>query len=521
VRLGIFGGWGGAVLCLYPLVAPLCAQPRRLGKVTTLQLDKGQRPRQVWVADLDGNGREDVLLAAYEEGKDYHRWLRVHLAKDAGRVDGRPDTTVALPETVVACAVGDMHPDPGAEVLWFGARGAYVWRLGAPDAERVVKLVPSEFLFQFPDPRDVYSWHAGVRDVDGDGLADLFLPEPQAYRVAVQRRAGGKVSFRISELRVPQLPPKKQGASPLDVRGADRIRSFKLDEALGTYVPRPPLASVEESVPAPQLHDWDGDGDLDVIARSGERVFVWLQERGGDFPKAPNYRSRFPLTEEQTLLDPSFSVWLCDFDRDRRVDSVLLAKDRNSSEIRTQVLFFPHLEKGEDPLFNKGVPKQLLVLAGFPTSPALDDVDGNGLPDLSVISWRLDVLGQITAAEDRSIDVELYVFLNRGGRFARRPNLTFKTTLEGDVLRRGGTRLFARFVGDVTGDGIRELLVRDRPERIRLHLVRRQGEDLTVFERPLWEMAVAAEAEVRFPERGDGPASFFVLEENQVLWVRF
>jgi hypothetical protein len=429
--------------------------------------------------------------------------------------------TVVLPPTVVACAVGDMHPDPGSEILWFGARGVYVWRAKAQDAERVIKLVSSEFLFQFPDTLDVYSWQAGVRDVNGDGLPDLFLPEPGGYRVAIQRRAAGKVTFVTSELRMPPRLPKKQGVSPLDVRGSRLGGTFKLDVALGAYVPRPPLVDVEETVPAPQLYDWDADGDVDVVARSGERVFVWLQQRGGLFGRAPAHVSPFPLTEEQITLDPSFSVWLCDFDRDRRVDSVLFAKERGSSEIRTQVLFFQHRPKAEDPLFNKGVPKQLIVLAGFPTSPALDDIDGNGLPDLSVICWRIDVLDQLTAGEDRSIDVELHVFLNRHGQFSRQPNLTFKTTLEGEVLRRGGARLFARFVGDVTGDGIRELLVRDRPERIRMHLVRRRGQDLSVFKRPLWEMAVAEQAIVRFPERTNGRLGFFVMEANQVLWVTF
>lgn len=512
--------WGVAALSL--VTAALSAQPQtRLGKVTTLQLGKGQRPRQAWVGDLDGNSRDDLVLATYEEGKDYRRSLRVHLDKGAARLGGRPDVTVALPQTVVACAIGNMHPDAGAEVLWFGARGVYVWRLGVPDAERVVKLVASEFLFQFPDPRDVYSWHAGVRDVDGDGLPDLWLPEASGYRLAIQRRAEGKVSFVTSKLRVPRPPPKKQGASPLDVRGGERTKSFKLDEALGGYVPPPPLVDVEETVPAPQLHDWDADGDLDVIARSGEQVFVWLQERGGSFQSSPSRRSPFPLTDEQVLLDPSFGVLLCDFDRDRRVDSVLFAKDRGSTEIRTQVLFFPHLEKAEDPLFNKGVPRQLLVLAGFPTTPALQDIDGNGLPDLSVVSWRLDVLSELTAGEDKSIDVELHVFLNRRGRFSRNPNLTFKTSLQGDVLRRGGLRLFARFIADVNGDGIRDLLVRDRPERIRLHLVRRRDDDLNVVARPLWEMAVAEEAAVRFPEHDNGRFGFFVLEQNQVLWVTF
>lgn len=509
--------WG--VVCLSLLTAPAGAQ--QLGKVTTLQLAKGQRPRQVWVGDLSGNDKDDVVLAVYEEGKDYRRWLRVHLD---GK--GRPDATVQVPQSVVACALADVHPEPGAEILWFSSRGVHVWRRNAPEAERVVKLVATDFLFQFPDVRDLYSWDAGVRDVDGDGLTDLVLPEPGGYRVALQRRdSAGKVSFRTTALRVPPLPVKKQGVNPLDVRGQDRIKSLKLDEALGAYVPPPPLVDVKESVAAPQLHDWDGDGDLDVIARSGERVFVWLQEPKGTFREDPIHTFPFPLTEEQILLDPSFSVWLTDFDANRRVDSVLFAKDRGSSEIRTQVLFFPHLQKkAEDPLFNKGVPGQLLVLAGFPTTPSLDDIDGNGFPDLSVISWRVDVLGELrtAAAEEKSIDVELYVFLNRHGKFSRHPDLTFKTTLGGDVLKRGGARLFARFVGDVSGDNIRELLVRDRPERIRLHLIRKRGDNLMVFERPLWEMAVADEAVVRFPENGSSKRTgFFVLEENQVLWVTF
>src|SRR5207253_11072831 len=57
--------------------------------------------------------------------------------------------------------------------------------------------------------------------------------------------------------------------------------------------------------------------------------------------------------------------------------------------------------------------------------------------------------------------------LNRGTTFSREPDLTFTASVKAEGLRKSRKEMLARFLGDVTGDGVRELLLRDMPERLR------------------------------------------------------
>ncbi|MCA8958564.1 MAG: VCBS repeat-containing protein, partial [Planctomycetes bacterium] len=480
--------------------------------------------------DLDGDGRADLVLAVAAERRRFERSLRIHRARADGSHAQRPDVEVPLPPTVSACAIGDVHPDPGTELIWFGARGAYAWLGTRPQAQRVVKLVAAEFLFQMPLADDVVSWQDGVRDVDGDGLVDLVLPEPDGYCIALQRRPPtGGVSFSVQRLKLPERDEPLRIRSPrrgsarrgAPVRGRREPRGFSLSISV-SGMPRTaePLVDVDEHVPAPQLVDWDGDRDLDIVAKSGSSVSVWLQGPAGTFSSAPNHTFAFPLTDEQTQLDPSFSSWLADLDGDRRSDAVLLCKAQGGSEIRTQVMVFRQRPNTDRPLFDGGTPAQLLVLGGFTAAPRLSDIDGDGSPDLTVAAWRLDALDQLRSGGTSAIDVELYVFNNRRGRFSRTPDLTYTTSVQGEALR-SGDKLFARFVGDLNGDRVRELLVRDRPERVRLMLVRRQGEALQVHGRPLYEMALDPGATLRVLEDPADRPGFLVLEPTQVLLVTF
>lgn len=503
-------------------LAPLTSQ-REIGNVTTVQVPKDTTVQQVFYEDLSGDGQRDLIIAVREKGKDYARSLRIHLSK-GGKVNfsQNPDTIALVPRSISACAIGDVHADAGGEVIWFGPRGTYAWRPNASEKEREVKLLASEFLFQYPHPKTVHSWQAGVRDLNGDGFVDILLPEPDGYRIAIQTRdAKGTVSFSTSKLTVPASPPRKQGDGATPIRGSKRGKGFDIGITLGfdESVKNDTLVSISESIAAPQLHDWDADGDLDVIVKQSERVFVWYQLATGKFASAPDLALQFPLTDEQTRLDARFSASLTDFNLDKRVDAVLIAKDGRSDELRSQIMFFPQ-KGGDAPLFTDGVPGQLLILAGFTSPPRFHDIDGDGDVDLQISSWRLDVMDQLTS-DKQVLPIEIYVYLNTKGRFYKRPNLTYKATLGGKVLGQGGNKLFLRFLGDVSGDGVSELLVRDEPKQLRLLQVLARRGSLTLIPDPIWELSVTEDARVQYFTGETKRPGFLVIESNQVLVVSF
>lgn len=516
-------------------VATEARAQRSLVDIGTVQLPDPHRVEAAERGDVDGDGRLDLVIAAYESGVRYRRSLRVYYGIEAPRgsaqgslaFEAEPRHVFEATQDVTAFALADVHRDPGLEVVLFNGRGAFSWRPGAPEGEALARLLDAEFLWQLADEHDIYSWASGVRDLDGDGLDDLILPEPTGYRIAIQRRVEGRpASFdRVSAPRVPLDPGS--GLDPeLDERGRSTTeRSVSVGIRISSDDPEADaLVKISEAVPVPNFVDWDGDGDLDLWAQSPKFLHVWVQDADGRFSEAPQSSSTLPVVGDRSRrLDPSYSSHVEHLNRDRRGDYVVFGGDRRSDDVRTQCLVYSatgvrsDLGDGSDLFGEKGRPEQLLVFAGFVVRPQFEDVDGDGLADLCVSVIRPDLIDQLRSAASGHFQARLYVYLNRGQGFSKKPDLEHRFEFGAE---RG---LFtAQFVPDVTGDGVADLLLRDEPDRLRLLYVRRQKEGFEVMERALWEYTIDERARLVVPPQGRlGPREVLVLERRQVLVLRF
>jgi hypothetical protein len=522
-----------AVIVLLAGLLPAVAKAG-VGKVTTVQLPEAVRVEGTAAADIDGDGREDLLIATVARGPVPQRSLRIHLRK-AGDVCFRPqpDYEYGLLPGIVAFAVGDVERAPGKEIVLFTARGAYSWRPGAGEKEAERRLVSGDFLWQLPDPNQAFHFWGGVRDLDGDGLDDIVFPEPEGYRIAIQRREGeAPASFAlVSGLRVPpsfgERIPTSEGARRMKARR--RAREFRISVSLGggSETRERPELSILDTVPVPFFPDWDGDGRTDLVALSGESFLVWRQQAGGGFGRLPDVVQEFPLEMDRgRRFDISFGAYSGDMNRDGRVDCVILAGDRRSDEIRTQILVYLNGvgkdKTPETPLFGpKGQPQQVLLVSGIVGAVALEDVDGNGDPDLVLGTVQIDTLDAIRAASSGKVEASVRVYLNRRGTLSRLPDLNHTVQITAEDIKEAGRQLQARFIPDITGDGVRELLVRDGPTRFRIHLVRRTSKGLSVLAQPIDEHQIRKRAEVLVVEVPGGAPEILVRERRQVHHVRF
>ena len=502
--------------------------PRSLAEVSTAQLAPGETVIGAVQLDFDGDGEYDLAILGRREGD--LRFARLFRSTERNL---RAGASVQLPPDVTAWAVGDVHADAGEEVVLFTARGVYAWRPGAEDAERFARLARPEFLWQLPQSDEVILWEAGVRDLDRDGLVDLVLPEANGYRLAFQRRDEQGARFEEALISVPRDPTapgawisvSSEGRGWRGSRSEGELRlTIGVEAGVDAEGALPStLLSVRESVPAPQLFDWDADGDLDLLAQTPRQLHVWRQEPAGSFAAAPIASLDLPVAADRDRrLDASYSSHVLDFSGDGRADCVIVAGDRRADSVRTQGLFFVHDAKAKaGALFGAdGRPQDLLVFAGFVADVDFADVNSDGRPDLIIASVRPDLLDQLRSVSSETLDSDLHVYLNQGGRFSRRPELAYRLTFK---LRRFD--LTARFLGDLTGDGISELLVRDQPESLRVLMVRpeRGGEKLNVIERPIWQLDVHEDALIRIERQrkfGRQP-DVLVQERAQVLRVRF
>ncbi|MEN8148857.1 MAG: VCBS repeat-containing protein [Planctomycetota bacterium] len=514
-----------------PLASLATAGP---GKVTSLQVPKGTRIRAAAMRDMNADGRPDLVVATNTWAHPVRRHLRIHLRRDGDVCfDAKPDFVRELVPGVVAFAVGDVENEPGHEVVFFTARGVYAWRPGGDEKTVERRLLSGDFLWQLPDESDTTYFWSGVRDVDGDGLDDLMFPEPGGYRIALQRR-DGKSPPSFAALTAPRIPPlfgefeaASQGGAQLKARR--RARQLEVSIKLGGDAK--PLdeseLSVVDAVPVPRFTDWDGDGRKDLVALSGEALLVWSQRKQGGFERFPAIVQEFPVEMDQgRRFDLSFGAHSADLNGDRRMDCVILAGDRRSEDIRTQILVylngFGKGKSAEQPLFGaKGQPQQVLIVGGIVGAVELSDVDGDGSPDLVLGTVQIDTLDAIRAASSGKVEASLRVYLNRRGAFSRQPDLVYDIEIASEDIEEAGRRLQARFIPDMSGDGVRELYVRDGPKSFRIHLVRKTSKGLAVFPRALDEHKVGKRAEIEIVERGKGPPEIVIREGAQIHHVRY
>ena len=515
------------------LVAALQQEASSFASVQTLQLAGALRAQTAMMADFDGDGTREVLVAAHTQDKAFARELQIWRAAE-GAASLFLAETLPLTRDVVSFAVGDVREGGGDEIVLFNPGGAFSWRPSGPPDQRLERIAECDLLWQTQDAEHVFPWDGGVRDLDGDGLVDLILPEPGGFALCRQQRprAQGATWGAVSRVRVPEeddedgvwLSASKRGGPA--VRGRRSRRSLSIQLGGGGDDDESPsvLVSASESVPAPQWLDWNGDGRLDLVAQTSHHLHAWLQDAGGRFAAGPALSLALPVAvDKNRRLDASYSSHAVDLDHDRRADCVIFAGDKRSDDVRTQGLFFAQSAVKEGPaLFGEGGrPRDVLVFAGFVSEPTFLDLDLDDYPELVLRSVRPDLIDQIRSASSQSIEASLFVYRNRRGVLSRQPDVVWRHSIP---LQR--FQVAAEFGGDLTGDGLSELFVRDRPDRLRVMFLRAQGtgdkSTWTLMERPLWELAVSERADVEIvPAAAGAKPELLVIEPAQVLHVRF
>jgi hypothetical protein len=502
-------------------------------RVTPIQVPKGHKIGDFEHADVNGDGLVDVILSTTvpapegAPGSATSRALSIYLQRK-GNVpfESDPDHVLApVYKDAVAFAVADVHPDKGSEVVFLTAKGVFAWRPTVEGKHRAVRIAECEFLWQIPF-RSVSEWSHVVVDLNGDSLPDFVIPEPDGYRVIMQTARG-----KFAE---PQLLVVPAG---LDVPDANQISSRSRRTRMvqkysgrveitggGEMVRRTlgPLVDISDRTPAAQYADWDADGKLDIIVRTEKRMYVWTADKANRFGDRPTADLAMPVVaDRKRRLEVSYSAHIVDLDLDGRADSVVFSGDQRSKDIRTQVQFFT--QRGGKPLFGKkGLPDQLLVLAGFAGLPSFNDINGDGYPDMFAASVRPDLLDSIRGGSAQNLDAELYVFLSRKGRFEREPDLLHRTEIKVEGMRASRSVAVVDFFGDVTGDGMHDLLLRTSAETISIFMVRASRSGLKVISKPVYELRVDEHAQVHIgPHRGKKAPDLYIVEEGQMLHVRF
>lgn len=258
-------------------------------------------------------------------------------------------------------------------------------------------------------PLGAYPLHF-VRDINNDNRNDYIIPGSDHHQLFLQT-ANGKFEGGIH------------------IRSNFWIQSeLSLDNSL--------TEDVGQSVRIPEfrIRDVNNDGVKDLISQARNQLDVFLSNEQGSYNTEPSYT--FDASEiEERLGQPDldnldfsnlsamarygYDISLDDVTGDKVEDLII----REAGKISV----FAGTTTGMD--FSR--PRQILRSSGNVLGAALMDEDGDGLKDLFITRIEDISLGKafVWLALSGSVDLESYIYKNRGEKFANRPHRKVTITI--------------------------------------------------------------------------------------------
>lgn len=440
------------ILCISGM--PLAAQsPRQLNYIAS-QLPAAEWPEQWVMADLNGDGRQDLILPQWQE--ETGRQLLVFLQQENSRFPVQPSRFINILPEIVAITFADLRPDPGEELILFTGNGAFSlataidgysgnvrplidWPLAAaiPDRRRTLVLPPPQ-------------------DMDGDGHVDLLLPGIDGYGWF---RGGDDEQFQLArqfstineELDPTQLPDTAG-------RFSTQIQINQRDGLIVRITARPNSAfedfvddnsEADRSVLLDSSH-WMPPAAATSLSRAGAsdiaflnigndirgQINILLQQDNGGFADQP----------WQAAIDMEGDIQLLDINGDGLTDVMRTVNDSNDWDV------YFYLNKGQPDqagLFDFDSPDQVMRFSGYDLQLSVTDILGNGSPVLGVSYYTIPV---VNAIRNTSIVRTQLLYNSQGGRvFNTRPDFRLEESFSASSVRGLSSPIYLQ--ADLSGNG--------------------------------------------------------------------
>jgi len=409
--------------------------------------------------DLDGDGRKDLL---FQKGAR----LALFPQSSPAAFPDRPACVVEAPEDAILFDLGELDGDPAIpELVFLTERGVRTVSLRTDpakengDAGGSVDRGPGggARLTASGVPRFVHF----VRDVDGDGAADLLLPSPSGF--ALRRRAADGTFGPPQEIRVP-------------VRGRVRVRDGNLTGHHESEVAYPYFWS----------GPFDGDARSDLLFYTGTALLLARQTGPGVFEERAVLAMSLERLREVNLmpdqrrgsLPTRNPIAVADVNGDG-------IRDLAVSEMRTGTTKI-YFGREEFAPFERA--DAVVRIGSWNLGARFTDVDGDGRPDLVVPGTSEVRLAEgLRIVVTRKLPLTHVIHRNRGSNepFARRADgvlaheIPVAVGAEASEATEAGfsvdPSILIHYHGDYDGDGRADLLLLEEPDRLAIHLARPEG----------------------------------------------
>jgi len=404
-------------------------------------IDAGFQVEQpVLVANLAGNGERHVVLAGRTD--NHEQRLAVYAVDRAGESDAAPLLSLNPGPNLIAYDVGRLGDRDALFFIEPGRILRYDIRSG-----NFIEVVQIRTIYGQNRSGDIVPIDF-IRDVNLDERDDLIVPDTAGYRVRLQR-ADGSLSEEVV----------LEDSSSMTVM--DGVVSF-------------------ESRP---LHNGDMnlDGLTDLVVWRGNSLRVYRQLPGDRFQGKPDVLELgLDLLTEAELRAMQGGPGSVDQSglTEKRIFSI---EDRNGDQVPDllieSILSQGVFDKRNDFRLHLGRPdgSQVLYLDtedGLLTSEGLQyglvttDIDGDGKKDLMVRKVRITFGRVIRALLSGNVPLRLHFFrMSDDGRYGDEANYITKTNVRFSVTT-GHMDIPAIKVADFDGDGLQDLMMQTRPDRL-------------------------------------------------------
>ncbi len=440
-----------------------------------LAFPAGPRIMDRILVDLDRDGAKDLLLVRGRE-------VSVFLQKGGGFLPERPDQKFNFVDTAILWDDGDVDGDGRPEILFLTDAGVRYYRWD--ESAQRLSFVPKTLLdlgvgaVLKVASQDEIRHKNFYEDVDGDARKDLLLPGDSCY--LLHRGVDGAKFAGAERLEMrPEVWLDAGGESPT----SQAISSFWY--------------------PQPYSGDFDGDGRRDIFIHQRERLSVFLRRPDGGYGPAPTMALPLtfegPLDEGRFKLDFTLPTKFADVDGDGLTDIVATHIGRATT----------YVFRGRKDRRDLKSPDVILKLRGLTFIDFLADLDRDGKQDLVLARTDRPGLWDIMKVlVTKEIPVEVLFFYSSGSAlYPRQPDerrevaipLLFSSARRGVNI---GTSAVISILGDVTGDGLNDLILRSANDRIAVY-AGKKGRAFT--EDPAFEIKVSNMDGYRFlePVTGD------------------
>jgi hypothetical protein len=423
-----------ALLLLYPFLGwGLEFENQTLD--TGMRLDQSAR-----VASLEG--APHLLLigknAAGEQQLQIYRFSR----------GAAPEQVLELSLAPTLLAMDVARTPSGEAVCFLDREGVLCLDFPSSNLRRVIS---STSLFRLPRSGDIASLDF-MQDLDGDDLDDLLIPDFDGLELALQS-SDGKYS-----------PPARLSA--------------ELEMTLGREV-------VRYRLPRIFLADANFDGHKDILLLEDRTLRVFAGAGHGGF--AANGM------ELVLGLELASAAQIRDWENDRgdldqsdlsirRIERVADLNGDGAPDLLTESThsrgvfdkssdFAVHLGRNlEGWVGHTDPPDSLMVSKGMQFDLVIEDLDGDGQKDLIIPSVRLGLGRVIKALFSGSMGMDLDFYrADQTGLYPAEPNYSTSTKVKFD-LKKGHADVPAVLVADFNGDGIKDLLVQQDREELKITL---------------------------------------------------